>query len=385
MTTIARPSLERRIFAALDASPPRVPVLLGGCGTGRTPLLLDLHRQIGNHRSQYVDLERSATTPERFHRALCLDSPFVAPDVSLAPGSPREAVDATLAFLTGARDPDGRAATFLLDEVLEFRTFESFPGLRHVMRDVLAALSRSGNRFVLTTRYTARALRWLRDAGPLVEVIQLPPLEVAEIRDAAAAGNWSVGDVDDIARIVHALTDGHPGHARALLTALAGSRRPDEADPVAALARLLEPGGALALRLSWSYELRLHRARGYGALKGILSILAEEEPLTLTVIAQRLQRTPGSTKDYLSWLEDVDLVRVTRKRYTFTDPLLRLWVRLHCRPSPPSDDDIVREVRQYALARIPAATGASEPAMAMATAHAAGDDERKTWGIIEID
>ena len=382
MTTIARPSLERRLFAALDATPPRLPVLLGGCGTGRSPLLLDLHRQIGAHRCQYIDLERSATTPERFHRALCLDSPFVAPDVALAAGSPREAIEATLAFLAGARDADGGPATFLLDEVMEFRTFESFPGLRHVMRDVLGALGGSSNRFVLTTRYTARALRWLRDAGALVEVVHVPPLDVPEIRDAAAAANWSVGDLDDTARSVHALSEGHPGHAQALLSALAGSRRPDEADPVAALARLLEPGGALARRLGWSYELRLHRARGYGALKGILGILAEEEPLTLTEIALRLQRTPGSTKDYLSWLEDVDLVRVTRKRYTFTDPLLRLWVRLHCRPSPPADDDVVREVRQYALARLPAP---AEPAMAMAAAHATGEEERKTWGIIEID
>ena len=58
----------------------------------------------------------------------------------------------------------------------------------------------------------------------------------------------------------------------------------------------------------FGYELRLHRARGYGALKAILEILSEQEPLTLTEISKRLGRTPGSTKDYLSWLEDVDLV-----------------------------------------------------------------------------
>ena len=84
--------------------------------------------------------------------------------------------------------------------------------------------------------------------------------------------------------------------------------------------------------MPFCYELRLHRARGYGALKAILDILADEEPLTLTEISQRLHRTPGSTKDYLSWLEDVDLVTSRQKRYSFTDPLLRLWVRLHCRP-----------------------------------------------------
>ena len=131
------------------------------------------------------------------------------------------------------------------------------------------------------------------------------------------------------------------------------------------------------------YELRLHRARGYGALKGILGILAEDEPLTLTEIAVRLQRTPGSTKDYLSWLEDVDLVAVRQKRYSFTDPLVRLWVGLHCRPAPPNDDEIASAVHQYALARLP--TGEPAPALALAGGIAADGDDRKSWGIIEID
>ena len=102
--------------------------------------------------------------------------------------------------------------------------------------------------------------------------------------------------------------------------------------------------------------------------------------MTLTEVAQRLQRTPGSTKDYLSWLEDVDLVNVQQKRYTFADPLLRLWVRLHCRPAPPTDDEIASEVHQYALARLPS----PQPAMALAGTGPT-EDERKSWGIIEID
>jgi hypothetical protein len=61
------------------------------------------------------------------------------------------------------------------------------------------------------------------------------------------------------------------------------------ADPVGALASLLAPGGALAASCRFCYELRLHRARGYGALKAILDVLAEEEPLTLTEIALRLR------------------------------------------------------------------------------------------------
>ena len=101
--TIPRPALLRRIQAVVDATPSRIPVLLGGCGSGRSSLLRDLQARLGPEHCQYVDLERAATTPERFHRALCLHSPFVAGDVPLATPTPRAAFEATVAFLTGAR------------------------------------------------------------------------------------------------------------------------------------------------------------------------------------------------------------------------------------------------------------------------------------------
>ena len=43
--TGAQPGFERRLSAALDAAPSRIPVVLGGCGTGRTWLLhtRDMH------------------------------------------------------------------------------------------------------------------------------------------------------------------------------------------------------------------------------------------------------------------------------------------------------------------------------------------------------
>ena len=156
------------------------------------------------------------------------------------------------------------------------------------------------------------------------------------------------------------------------------------ADPISALTMLLSPEGALTGWCRYCYELRLHRARGYGALKAILDILAEEEGLTLTEISHRLHRTPGSTKDYLSWLEDVDLVASRQKRYSFSDPLLRLWVRLHCRTTPPTEDQVASEVQRYAMARVPQ----HEPAPALAYAGTGGEptpEERRSWGIIEID
>jgi len=71
-----------------------------------------------------------------------------------------------------------------------------------------------------------------------------------------------------------------------------------------------------------------------------------------------------------------------QKRYSFTDPLLRVWVRLHCRVTPPGEDDLAREVHRYALPRLPP----QEPALVMAAAGAASaDEDKKAWGIIEID
>ena len=144
---------ERRVHAALDASPSRIPVLLGGCGTGRTWLLQRLRDRIGRQAAQYIDVERCATTPERFLQAVTSTSPFRWHGAEPAPATAREAFDALLAFFDTARAPGGEPCTFLLDEVLELRTFESFPGLRHVLRELIDALAESPNRFVLTTRY----------------------------------------------------------------------------------------------------------------------------------------------------------------------------------------------------------------------------------------
>jgi hypothetical protein len=368
--------LERRVLAALEASPPRIPVLLGGCGTGRTTALHALAERLGREECQYVDVERAASTPERFHAALTAASPFPSTANAEVPRTAREAFDHTLSYFARARALD-RPATFLLDEVLELRTFESFPGLRHVQRELLQALQDSGNRFVLTSRYVARAHRLLRDASARFEVIHLPALTAGEVNAMLPpTGDPASEDREFLSRTIQALADGRASYVRAISEATT-SGHARTGDPISALTALLTSDGALTAWCGYRYELRLHRARGYGALKAILEILAEDEPLTLTEVAQRLHRTPGSTKDYLSWLEDVDLVVSRQKRYSFADPLLRLWVRLHCRPIPPSVDEVAREVQSYALARLPQ----PEPTMAMA---AAGSD-RKRWGIVEID
>jgi len=381
---------DRRVVAALDASPSRIPVIPGGCGTGRTWLLQRLRERVGRGAAQYIDVERCATTPERFLQAVTASAPFPWPGRDHTAATAREAFEGVLTFFNTARAPGGAPCTFLLDEVLELRTFESFPGLRHVVRDLIEALALSPNRFVMTTRYVARAQRLMRDVTARFELMLMPPLGAADVTDLLAPAfngfeQTPSDDRDDLGRVTQALTDGRAAYVRAIADMLGQMGRGGE--PVAALAALLQPGATLERWCRFCYELRLHRARGYGALKAILDILAEDEPLTLTEISLRLHRTPGSTKDYLSWLEDVDLVISRQKRYSFTDSMLRLWVRLHCRPSPPTEEEVAREVQRYAASRVPQR---QEPAPALAYAGAGAaievsPEERKSWGIIEID
>src|SRR3954469_14471171 len=216
-----RTNLARRITAALDASPSRIPVLLGGCGSGRTTVLRQLRVRLGRTAVQHIDVERTATTPERFLHAMTAVSPFPVTDLSAQTPGARQAFDAAPGFFSGARTAGSEPATFLLDEFLELRTFESFPGLRRVLHDCIDGLSASGNRFVLTSRYVGRTLRLLRDHSARFEVIHMPPLSIEDTSDilgptaTPASGASDAQEADYLARTVQALTDGRPSYVRA--------------------------------------------------------------------------------------------------------------------------------------------------------------------------
>src|SRR6185369_16264520 len=247
-----RSTLTRRVTAALDAPSSRIPVLLGGCGSGRTTLLQQLRDRLGRNATHYVDVDRTATTPERFLRAVTGSSPFAPLDS--APSGTRAAFDATLTFFSRARASGSGQATFLLDEFLELRTFESFPGLRGVLHDLVDGLAGSSNRFVLSSRYTARTLRLLRDHSARFEVIHMPALTVEDTADilgptaAPGGGDNDAHDAEYLARTVQALADGRPAYVRALADELAALREhggPGGGDAISALAGLLATDGHL--------------------------------------------------------------------------------------------------------------------------------------------
>ena len=354
-----RQLIEQRIGAALNATPPRMPVLIGSCGTGRSTLLQRTHADLGVNISQYIDAESVALTPEGFLNAVTDRSSFFLTEINThqpnSRHSARTSFNALLRFFNHEHLTSTLPATFLIDEVLDIRTLESFPDLRGVMRELFQSIAESPNRFVLASRFVSRTLRILKDLSDRFEVIQVPPLSAAEA--IATLEQHGVGQTaaerNDIGRMTHALTDGRAAYVNLLASTLAATNGASGGDPVSALTGQMATGSNLWWRCRFSYELRLHRARGYGSLKGILAILAHEEPQTLTEVSQKLGRTPGSTKDYLSWLEDVDLVQARQKRYSYTDPLLRLWVRLHGDITPPTETDLAREVQEYAVQRLP--------------------------------
>jgi hypothetical protein len=352
--TAALPGLEARLASALAESPSRIPVLVGPCGSGRSRALQRLRDALPAGSCHYIDVERVMSSPEQFLGRVTSESPLHWPAPAHAPAGPREAYDQALAYFTGAAAQDGGPASFLFDEALELRLFESFPGLSDVMAETLEALAASGNRFVLASKYETRALRALRKASERYVVVHAEPVPASGVAaDLLQVPGLKSDEAEDAARAIVALTEGRAAYATALVAALAAvPARP--LDPVAALASLLVPGGTLDARCRYSYEMRLHRARGYGALKAVLGILADEESLTLTEIAGRVQRTPGSTRDYLGWLEDVDLVCAQRKRYAFADPLLRVWVRLNSRCAAADTDRTLDEIQRYAVTRLSA-------------------------------
>src|SRR5688572_26624707 len=246
-----RPALERRVLETLDGGSTtagsRIPVVLGGCGTGRTALLLRLRDLIGRNAAQYIAVERIATTPERFLKSVRDTSPIpvhAGGPVNGRDHGARESFAAALAFLSNARGSTGGPVTFLLDEFLELRTFESFPGLRSVLRDLISTLASSTNRFVLTTRYAARAHRLLRDAPSRFEILPVTPLSAAEVRDTLAAADErrpagfkedeEDHAPDELWSLIQTLSDGRPAYARMLAESTAALAPRGGSDPVSA-------------------------------------------------------------------------------------------------------------------------------------------------------
>ena len=183
VTTIERPTIDQRIMATLsqDAGPHP-----GGGRSLRSrthqpaaPLARGPRNGRESVRQRRAHGHDTRTIPRRPDRRLAVRR---EPPRPLA--SSRRARRSTRCWrsLPARAAPTTRPVTFLLDEVLEFRTFERFPGLRRALPELLAVVASSPNRFVLTSRYTARTERALAGASPQFVVVPMPALSRDELK-----------------------------------------------------------------------------------------------------------------------------------------------------------------------------------------------------------
>ena len=244
-------------------------MVLGGCGTGRTTALHALVDRLGRDDCQYIDVERAASTPERFFARADggLAVSAAAPAASAAHRRARRST--TRSRISRARAPATGPATFLLDEVLELRTFESFPGsaaraaraaagARRERQPLRADVALRGARASAAARRDRRASksstcrRCRRPRSPGM----LPPM-----------GDAASDDRDFLSRTIQALSDGRaalrPRHQRSHGGGQRSRRRSDfGAHRAAHLRRRAHRVVRLSLRAAPAPRARLRRAQG---------------------------------------------------------------------------------------------------------------------------
>ncbi len=334
---LPRTGLLEAIGRELESTP--VLLLVAPRGGGKSHLLKRLYdgARARGTSSALVQLEPVSGSPEILDSELSRLAGSILGRVA-ASGTP--AFDSLLRRLGQRRSN----ATLFLDDVTEIRTLSYYPGVEEPLDKFLAAVE-SGGRAVLTSRFSY----WMARRFPELKARSIPRVSGGELAEAGASepdliASASAGITVHAVRLAESLEDG------------AGSIEN-------ALARELSPGGRIEAECRATLSELLHRARGYGACKTVLHVLSDEEGLKLTEVARRVDRTPGSTRDYLRWLEEVDLIAVREKRYYFVDPLLRVWTRIYARGTPADEDDVRREVEGYLerLAPTPPAAEDREP------------------------
>ncbi len=332
---VPRPDLEEALSRRARSGPPLL--LSGPPGAGKTTLLLRLREVLAAEGwlPVYLDLMGAASSPDRFVLAALDVLPAEPLAARLAEatrirtlagagrGRSGEAVRALFALWSSLEAASGRPVALLLDEATEIRSLAYFPELREVAKALGQALVTRRRGTILATSFPTLARRF----WPGLEALEARPLTAADLLSAPGLDH---GSADELVR----LTFGWPRYLRALLERSPGSGR------LEAWTEEMARGGRLESACRHTHESLLLRSRGYGISKAALQAVAREEGLNLTALVARLGRTPGATRDYLQWLVGVDALRMVKKRYSYVDGLLRVWVRLHARGAPPTGGEI---------------------------------------------
>lgn len=224
----------------------------------------------------------------------------------------------------------------ICDEFQEIRTLENYPNSQNVVALLRAELqSQSGVQYILAGSAISVLAGLLSSPdSPLFAQFTRISIEPFDRENTQELANKLLSEPleADLYPLLHAITWGHPFYitavARRMSYLVDVVQRPLSPDVVkqAFLVETLSPGGRIYDFCQYVYDLSLQKAKGYGALKSVLQILAQEEGLTASEVARHLRVTSGSATDYLRWLCEVDLVVEKDNAYYFRDQVLRFWV-----------------------------------------------------------
>ena len=163
-------------------------MLVGGCGSGRTTLLHQLRERLGRTAAQYIDVERTATTPERFlprgRGGLAVPGRRDGRAGRRRPRRVRRDARASSRARAPQRASRRRSCSTNFSSCAPSR---ASPACAACCTSCVDGLAASGNRFVLTSRYVARTLRLLRDRSARFEVIHMPALTAEDTLDMLGA------------------------------------------------------------------------------------------------------------------------------------------------------------------------------------------------------
>lgn len=224
----------------------------------------------------------------------------------------------------------------ILDEFQEIETLTNFQNSQDVIALFRATMQNQTQTLYLLAGSAITAMTSLiaDHHSPLFVHFSQMPITPFAPQDTAALAAKLLGEepVEDVTQTIHRLTGGHPFYVTALSERLRRLMETDgwildgESVQRAFTMEALSPASRIYSFCRYVYDLSLQKARGYGSLKATLQVLATEEGLTSSQVARSLRVTPGSARDYLRWLQDVDLVVERERTYFFQDPVMRYWV-----------------------------------------------------------
>ncbi|PKO20826.1 MAG: hypothetical protein CVU38_18030 [Chloroflexi bacterium HGW-Chloroflexi-1] len=234
---------------------------------------------------------------------------------------------------------NGRKLLLILDEFPEYQTLANYPETRNAVA-LFRSFCQAANEVSVILAGSAISVmeRLMADpTSPLFLQFQRLSLEPFSPDASAALARKLLADLPapaDPAVIaeIRRLSGGHPYYIAQLCDRLARLALLAEAPVDATLARqaflaeTLSPSGGIYGFCKYVYDLSLQRARGYGTIKTILQLLAEEEPLSIARVARRLRVSDPTAREYLRWLLEVDLIQEVEGGYAHRDPVLRFWI-----------------------------------------------------------